>query len=121
MTPDITLVRGDDYVGTRRLVVTIRDAAGALQSLTGVTATFMVKGGRNDADADALISKALVNDADQTTNKGKAYVSIAGTDTAGLAANNGYFVEIQAVDGVGVFTVLRGRLALIGDLIREAP
>lgn len=115
----LAIVRGDDYTGARRLVITVTDATGALLDLTGTTLKFMVKAQPTDPDAAALISKSTTSGialADQVAAKGVAYITLTSTDT-NIAPDADYY-EIQATDALGVITLASGRFWITADLIR---
>jgi hypothetical protein len=119
----ISVTSGDDYLGVRRLLVTVTDEAGALVDLTGTDSTFMVKRHQTDADADALITKTLGSGIayapDQaTTGKGKAFIEIEAADTDALAGR--FYYELEAEDSVGIITLAAGYFIVKSDLIRGA-
>lgn len=115
----MNIVRGDDYTGARRLVITVTDPAGAAVDLTGTAVKFMVKAHPTDADAAALISKSTTSGialADQVASKGVAYLTLTATDTN--IAPDAHWYEIQATDSLGVITLASGRFWVTADLIR---
>lgn len=117
----LQITRGDEYTGSRSLVVTVTDAAGAAVDLTGTSARFMAKRNRADADADAVISKStgsgITLASPQTgATKGVAYIAIAAGDTDELEARP-YYCELEATDSVGVITLATGALVIEPDLI----
>lgn len=114
----LSITRGDDYTGARRLVVTVTDEAGATVDLTGTTARFMAKLRKTDADGDAVITKTITLASPQSGGtKGVAYIAIAAADTSSLAAG-AYFYEIAGTDSIGAITLAAGRLTIAADLIR---
>lgn len=114
----ITVERGDDYTGVRRLVVTVTDEAGAAVDLTGTTGTFMVKRHKTDSDAGALITESIVLASPQSgATKGVAYIALTAADTEDLDAGSFYY-EIEAQDSIGVITLAAGRFTITADLIR---
>lgn len=113
----MNIVRGDDYTGARRLVVTVTDPAPV--DLTGTALKFMVKANRTDLDAAALISKTTssgITLADQVASKGVAYIALSATDTN--IEPSAHWWELQATDAIGVLTLASGRFWVAADLIR---
>lgn len=116
----ITLRRGDDYTGTRRLVLTVTDGDAPVD-LTGTELRFMAKRQSIDADDDAVIDKAtgsgitLATQADDTL--GQALLAISGGDTDDLDAGL-YAAELRAIDSIGTVTLATGTLTLLRDVIR---
>lgn len=121
MPQALTIVRGDDYLGVRRLKLTVKEdnGAGALVDLTSTSVRFQVR--RKAGFVAALIEKALgsgIELADQTTNRGVAFVEIESAATQGLEAGD-YYYEVEATDSVGKVTLASGTLTLVADQIRS--
>lgn len=116
----LEVTRGDDEA--LDIVVTNKDT-GALVDLTGSALKFLVKRYRADADVDALITKSVgsgIAISNQTTDKGKAVVTIAAANT-GTGPTGAFWWELQAVDATSkVATLADGRFVIRADLIRTA-
>ncbi len=113
---NLYIVSGDDYLGARRLVVTVTDDEEAAVDLTGTDLAFMVKRRRTDDDDAAVITKTPALASPQTGDtEGVAYIELAATDTDDLSGR--YLWELQADDSVGVITLASGGFYVTTDLI----
>ena len=112
---------GDDYLNTRRLIITVTDReTGEAVDISSTDLTFMVKSSRLDDDVDALITKTEISGieiaAPQTgATKGVAYLSLEAADTASLDGR--YRWELEGEDAAGVITLADGVLFVLSDLI----
>jgi hypothetical protein len=117
------LTSGDDYVGGRRLRITVLDSDQQRVDITGADLTFMVKQNKGDADVDALITKVTPTEIEivlpQTgDDKGIALLQLDAADTEDLSWR--YYWELQAADAFGVITLARGTVYIKGDLVEAA-
>ncbi len=113
----LTIVRSDDE--TLDILVTDEDT-GAAVDLTSADITWMAKRRRNDADVDALITKAIGSGVTVTSAVGGvAEVAIAAADTDAITPG-AYYWELQSVDAAGkTHTLAGGRIVILPDLIRS--
>lgn len=90
----------------KSLVVTVLDAAGAAQDITGWALSWMVKRRKTDADADALVTKATgAGIALTTPASGICTVTVEDVDIAELLGGQLYYHELKRTDA-GLETVL---------------
>lgn len=116
---NIHVVSGDEYLGVRRLVITVTDENDAAVDLTGTSLTFMVKRRRSDDDDAALITVTPTLASPQTgATEGVAYIALTAADTASLSGK--YLWELEADDSVGVITLASGNFYVTPDLIEGA-
>ncbi len=115
----LTIVRSDDE--TLDILVTDQDTGAAI-NLTGATLKWMAKRRRNDADVDALISKAIGTGITVTNAAGGvAEVAITAANTNAIVPG-AYYWELQSVDAAAkTHTLAGGRIVILPDLIRSAP
>lgn len=119
----LSIRRGDDYTGARRIVASVVDGAGAPTSLTGTALTFMVKRSLNDADSLALLSKTVgsgitLASPQSGATLGVAYIALASADTASLSPGS-YTYELEGEDAVGVVTLVQDIFELLADVVRS--
>lgn len=119
MSTYLTIDRGDDE--TLDILVT-NGATGAVVNLTGATLKWMTKRRRNDADVDALITKAIGTGITVTNAVGGvAEVAITAANTNAITPG-AYYWELQSVDaGSKTHTLAGGRIVIMPDLIRSTP
>ncbi len=113
----LTITRSDDE--TLDVLVTNEDT-GAVVNLTSATLKWMAKRRRNDADVDALITKAIGTGVTVTNAVGGvAEVAIAAADTDAITPG-AYYWELQSVDAASkTHTLAGGRIVILPDLIRS--
>lgn len=116
----LEIVQGNDEV----LTILGRDAAGALQDLTGLTLHFMAKRSSLDPDSAAVLAKSspgtITIDPDQTTNTGQATIAIAAADTRELDVWRPSLAwDLTAVDGAGKVTTLASGQLIITPSVRK--
>jgi hypothetical protein len=108
------LTSGDAYTGVRSLVITVTDQADAVVDLTSVALTFVVY----QANGDTVFTKTLsdgITIANQTTDKGVAYIAVEELDTSALSGR--YLWELEGQDSEGASTLAGGAVYIKTDLI----
>lgn len=116
----LTLTRGDDYAGDRRLVITVVDADDAPLDLTGMDLTFAVyaSGGSTTAEISKTTDSGIALASPQSGDTlGLAYITIDSADTASLVPGRMRKWELEAEDGDGKVTLARGVFVLEADSI----
>jgi hypothetical protein len=111
---DFTLYQGD----TRRIVVTVQDAAGQPVGLVGVAAKWQAAPGTADRfSPTAVITKEIGAGIEITDGvAGELTISLAPEDTAGLTGT--YYHELQITDASGdITTVLTGTMTVRRSLV----
>lgn len=114
---DFTMYRGD----SRRIKITVTDAAGDPKSLTGASIIWAMA---RDKSAPALVQKTTASGVAITNPAGGEFVvDLLPGDTEELdlprSGTRSYYHEAQIVDSAGaVATVTTGTVTLLRDLIR---
>jgi len=111
---NLTIRRGNDEV----LKVTIVDANGVIQNLTGAALHFMAKRSLNDADDRAVLDISGAGIDIPLPANGIAFIKLPAVVTADLTPGS-YDYDVQMIDSAGkVSTPVSGLLTVEGDVVR---
>lgn len=107
-----TIKQGDSFA----INITIKDSEGVAMDLTGKTVFFTAKKWKEDTDANAIISKAVLDII--TPEDGTVTISLTAEETA-LFREGVYWWDIQVVDGDSVQSTAKARLRVTSDVTNE--